>query len=330
MTDYIEQPKVEEEFMSTNPETEKLWKRFKSYFWVLFVLHLIPKGFSGIETTTDEQAMGLFVVALGITLIVALGMVVNVGLHAYLFSKKKVYMLLGLLGLWWAGVVGIFLAYFAVQWVYYKSINKPFPLSTKIIGGALAIISLLLMFSLGSVFFSLSGISSDSSNATSQAQEWATIETRRGDLSVLLPRNPVYESDQTQNTIEHYAYTATDGDGTIYIVKYENFAEIARNTGVRLVGAPDSQKRDVLKAWADSDMAEFDVRNLSSEFKTVKGFPAIQYTGKLIDGGESVNLKSVLVFIDEAIYSFVVLYKNGTSEQLNRVVSSATFNSLGL
>lgn len=137
-----------------NPDTEKLWKRFKSYFWVLFVLHLIPKGFSGIETTTDEQAMSLFVVALGITLIVALGMVVNVGFHAYLFSKKKVYMLLGLLGLWWAGLVGIFLAYFAVQWVYYKSINKTFPLSTKIIGGALAIISLLLMFSLVSVFFS--------------------------------------------------------------------------------------------------------------------------------------------------------------------------------
>jgi len=97
-----------------NPDTEKLWKRFKSYFWVLFVLHLIPKGFSGIETTTNEQATTLFFVALGITLLVALGMVINVGLHAYLFSKKKVYALLGLLGLWWAGVVGIALAYFAV------------------------------------------------------------------------------------------------------------------------------------------------------------------------------------------------------------------------
>ena len=202
-----------------NPDTEKLWKRFKSYFWVLFVLHLIPKGFSGIETTTNEQATTLFFVALGITLLVALGMVINVGLHAYLFSKKKVYALLGLLGLWWAGVVGIALAYFAVQWVYYKSINKPFPLSTKIIGGALAIISLLLMFSLGSTFFSLSGISNDSTSTTSQTQEWATIETRRGDLSVLLPSNPVYESDKTQNTIEHYAYTATDSDGTIYLVK---------------------------------------------------------------------------------------------------------------
>ncbi|OGZ31039.1 MAG: hypothetical protein A2931_03485 [Candidatus Niyogibacteria bacterium RIFCSPLOWO2_01_FULL_45_48] len=316
--------------VAQNPDTEKLWKRFKSYFWVLFVLHLIPKGFSGIETTTNEQATTLFFVALGITLLVALGMVINVGLHAYLFSKKKVYALLGLLGLWWAGVVGIALAYFAVQWVYYKSINKPFPLSTKIIGGALAIISLLLMFSLGSTFFSLSGISNDSTSTTSQTQEWATIETRRGDLSVLLPSNPVYESDKTQNTIEHYAYTATDSDGTIYLVKYENFAEIARETGVDLVGAPDSQKRDVLKAWADSDMEEFDVQNLSSEFKTVKGYPAIQYTGKLIDGRESVNLKSVLVLINEAIYSFVVLYKNGNSEQLDRVVNSASFNSLGL
>ncbi len=307
----------------SNPDTEKLWKRFKSYFWVLFVLHLIPKGFSGIETTTDDQAMGLFVVALGITLIVALGMVINVGLHAYLFSKKKVYALLGLLGLWWAGVVGIALAYFAVQWVYYKSINKPFPLSTKIIAGALAIISLILMFSLGSVFFSLSGNSSDST--TNQVQEWATIETRRGDLSVSLPRNPVYESDQTQNTIEHYAYTATDSDGTIYLVKYENFAEIAKETGVNLISAPDSQKRDVLKAWADSDMEEFNMQNLSSEFKTVKGYPAIQYTGKLIDGGESVNLKSVLVLKNESIYSFVALYENGNSEQLDRVVSSAFF-----
>ena len=40
---------------------ESQWKRFKTYFWILFVLHLIPKGFSGIETTTDEQAMGLFI-----------------------------------------------------------------------------------------------------------------------------------------------------------------------------------------------------------------------------------------------------------------------------
>jgi hypothetical protein len=326
----MDETKQPAEEMALNLDTEKLWKRFKSYFWILFVLHLIPKGFSGIEATTDEQAMGLFVIALGITLIVALAMVINVGLHAYLFSKKKAYMLLGLLGLWWAGLVGIFLAYFAVQWVYYKSINKPFPLSTKIIGGALAIISLLLMFSLGGALFSLSGIRSDDTNTTNQIQEWATIETRRGDLSVSLPRNPVYESDQTQNTIEHYAYTATDSDGTIYLVKYENFAEIARQTDVRLISASDSQKRDILKAWADLDMEEFDVRNLSSEFRTVKGYPAIEYTGKLIDGGESVNLKSMLVLINEAIYSFVVLYENGNSEQLDRVVDSASFNSLNL
>ena len=115
------------------------------------------------------------------------------------------------------------------------------------------------MFSLGSVFFSLSGNSSDST--TNQVQEWATIETRRGDLSVSLPRNPVYESDQTQNTIEHYAYTATDSDGTIYLVKYENFAEIAKTFGLNgyKITKPDEISKYIKKAVNSNKTSVLDI-----------------------------------------------------------------------
>lgn len=210
---------------------------------------------------------------------------------------------------------------------------KKLPWWLKIIVGILVIIGGFILLSnvLVGTLFSLQGISTDSTN---QTNEWAMIETRRGDLNVLLPRNPVYEIDQTPDAIESYVYTATDNDDTVYIVKYENIAkvsaEVATETGTRLVNWPDKQKRDFLKAWADSNMEELNVDNLSSEYITVKGYPAIQYIGKIFDDRESINLKGVLMLIDETIYSFVVLYENNANEQLDRVINSASFNHLGL
>lgn len=305
----------------SNPDTEKLWKRFKSYFWVLFVLHLIPKGFSGIETTTNEQATTLFFVALGITLLVALGMVINVGLHAYLFSKKKVYALLGLLGLWWAGVVGIALAYFAVQWVYYKSINKPFPLSTKIIAGALAAISLLLMFSVGSALFS--GFGQLSNGEVKSSQGWATITSPDGQFSVELPRNPQYERDDTPGTLDGYSYTASEQDDHVqYVVKYENYSSVAQSTGVDLKNLPEDRKKDFLNGIIDSTVDSFDLQNFVSQFTTHKGYLANKFSGKIVQGNDSGNVEGIVILVGEKAYFVIALTDDGYKSDYDRVLNS--------
>lgn len=312
----------------TTTDNEKLWKRFKSYFWALFLIHLIPKGFSAIEVTTDEQATGLFVVALGITLIAALGMVINVGLHAYFFSKKKIYVLFGLLGLWWAGVVGIFIAYFAVQWVYYKSTNKIFPLSTKIIAGLLVVISLLIMSSLGSAFL----ISTDSTNSTSQTQEWTTITTPDGRLAMFLPRNPTYEYTKAGNAkVEGYSYIAEEYDGkVIYIVKYENWQSIASREGIEIKSLDDERLRALLKANVDLEIEEFDVSNFVSEFTSSHGYRAIRFDGQIKEGNSIAGIQGICMFVEGHLYTFIALADSGYSADLERLLNSISFNSLGL
>lgn len=310
--------------IALNSDAEKLWKRFKSYFWVLFVLHLIPKGFSGIETTTDEQAMGLFIIALGITLIVAIAMVINVGFHSYLFSKKKIYLLLGLLGLWWAGVVGIFVAYFAVQWVYYKSTDKTFPLSTKIIASLLVIISLLIMFSLGSTLFSLQGISTDT---TSETQEWATITTPDGRLTMSLPRNPTYEYTKGGGEqVEGYSYIAEEYDGRVsYVVKYENWQSIADKQGIEIKSLDDEQIRSLLKANVDLEIEEFNVSNFVSEFTSNSGYRAVKFNGQIKEGRSTATIQGISMFAEGHLYTFVALADSGSSADLERLLNSITF-----
>lgn len=314
--------------MTTNPDTEKLWKRFKSGFWGLFVAHLLFNGLSR-ATEYQEVAIGAFVLGL----IVILTMVGHVAWHSYqLSNKKKVYALFGLLGLWWAGVVGIFIAYFAVQWVYYKATNKQFPLSTKIIAGLLIAISLLLMFSLGSTFFSLSGISGNSINTTSKAQEWTTITTPDERLTMTLPRNPTYEYTEGGNEqVEGYSYIAEEYEGgVIYVVKYENWQSIADREGIEIKNLDDEQIKDLLKANVNLEIEEFDVSNFVSEFTSSHGYRAIRFDGQIEDSGSTAGIEGISMFVEGHLYTFIALADSGYSSDLKRLLNSVSFNSLGL
>lgn len=313
---------------------DALWKRFGQFFWVLFVLHLLTKIIpnlppEGISNPGNYQILLIGNIVFGV--LVAIAMAVNVGWHAYLLSKKKIYLLLGLLGLWWMGLVSIFIAYFAVQWVYYKSTNKTFPLSTKIIAGLLVVISLLVMFSLGSAFFSLQGLITDSAN-TGKTQEWTAITTPDGRLAMTLPRNPTYEYTKAGNEkVEGYSYIAEEYDGRVtYVVKYENWQSIADREGIEIKSLDDETLRSLLKANVDLEIEEFNVSNFVSEFTSSHGYRAVRFDGQIKEDNSTATIQGISMFVEGHLYTFVALADSGYSTDLERLLNSVSFNSLGL
>lgn len=85
-----------------------IWERFTDIFWVLFCFHIIGKAIAG-----NEPLLGI----IGMSLI-SFAMIYAVGLASYKFSGKKSYWLFGILGFFWIGVIGIFVAYFTVKNLY--------------------------------------------------------------------------------------------------------------------------------------------------------------------------------------------------------------------
>lgn len=316
---------------SVELDEEKLWERFNYYFKFLFVLNLIIIMFA-LSLGGNEPLVnfGLIFLAGIIHLFISFLMVINVGLHAYLLSKKKVYTLFGILGLWWGGLVGIFLAYFAVQWIYYKSINKPFPLSTKIISGVLAIFSLLIMFSFGSVFFPFSEFNRDGINSTNKDQEWTAITSPNEKLTMTLPSNQVYEYTEGSNEkIEAYSYTAEEHDGeVIYFVKYENLQSLANKEGVDIKAFDDEQIKDILKVNVDLKTEKFGVSNFVSKFTFSHGYRAIRFDGEINDDGDTIGIQGVSVFVNGYLYTFMTLTSSGYSADLEKLLDSVSFNSV--
>lgn len=300
---------------------DALWKRFGQYFWILFVLYLLTKVIPNLPPAGISNPGNYRVLLIANTIfavLVALVMAVNVGWHAYLLSKNKIYFLLGLLGLLWFGLIAIFVAYFAVQWTYYKSVGKTISTSQKVLAGILIVWSLLGLYSVASLI-------SASTHADQQSNPlaWATITSPDNKLAVELPRNPQYEGDDTTNTIYGYSYSASEQDDHVqYVVKYEDYSSVAKSTGVDLKNASKTARQSFLKGLIDSTVKSFNLVNFVSEYDDFKGYLADRFSGTIVHNQKSADVKGIIILVGESAYYVISLTDTGYTDSFDRVLNS--------
>lgn len=298
---------------------DALWKRFGQFFWALFVLHLLTKIIpslppEGISNPGNYRILLIGNIVFGV--LVAIAMAVNVGWHAYLLSKKKIYLLLGLLGLWWMGLVAIFIAYFAVQWTYYKSIGKTISTSQKVLAGILIVISLLVVFSVALTLIS-------TPTPSTQPVAWIKMASPDGHFSVELPSNAEYSASNSPGSIETYLYSVQEqNDNVSYVVKYENYQPVAAKIGLNIEKSSQTAKQNLLKELVTKLVGELSISNSSSQFITSHGYEAIRYTGVAGPDYESANIEGVIILAGQAVYSITAIYRQGYSHGLDRILNS--------
>ena len=295
--------------VSTN---KKLWNRFNNEFWVLFFIHIIIKAL--ITQNSENTSLMLFLI--GLQLLVALTMVWRVGYHSYLFSGKKLYLLKGLLGLFWFGVIGIFLAYFIVKLDYYKAIKKPLDLRVKIVVGFSIIwISLFVITMIYSVY-------NQTDDLSIAQNEWVKVVSRDEHFSVSLPSN-YYEflQDDSPNSVYGYSYTANEYDGSVlYIVKYQDYQSVYDSEGIESLSS--SNKLNFLRELANTELDELNVVEFSSELIKVSKHDAVRYNGVVHENGGTMNIEGVIIVVNKASYTVVVLYNPEYNHNLERVLDS--------
>jgi hypothetical protein len=337
-----------------NTEMKNLWKKFKNNFWVLFVFHLLLKGLSSIQTTqtTEENYRILFFASIALSLFVALAMVINVGWYAYLFSKKKVYSLFGLLGLWWAGLIGIFVAYFAVQWTYYKSIGKKFSRGDKLVAIMLTLFSLIfvvsfvtnLIFIFSSIFNGSDKLSkqevksesaklslSDNETTTQDVKsDWVEVSSPDSELTMSLPTGYEFEEHNSPDSIPGYSYIVYTDDETgttAYTVKYENYDKFFADS--KIINLSVEQKDAFLEQLAESlkNDLEAGVSNFSVKPGSIKEYRAIKFSGDLSYGGKQGKFKGFIVMVGRASYTLSVIYNNESKTEFDRILESFALRS---
>lgn len=294
-------------------QVNELWNNFSKGFWGLFVARLLFYGMANSGT-------GLPVVGFIGQLIVTAIMVWLVGKSVYKLTGRKRDWLYGFFGLFWFGIVGIFLAYFVVKWKYYNAIGKKFATREKVVMGALIVLGLLFVLIFGQIAFSSFSFLSDSKQ--SATQEWATVTSPDGKLSVELPRNPQYVRDDPPNTIDGYSYAASGDDHIQYIVKYENYSSVVKSTGVDLRNATLAAKQTFLKDLVDSTVDSFNLNNFVSEYDSYKEYPADNFSGTITKGSESANVKGIIILVDESVYYVITLADAGHEADFDRVLNS--------
>lgn len=114
---------METKYKKIEKTQDKLWKQFKVIFWSLFLFHIAIKALPSAAQTEESYAT-LALVSIVLNIVVALEMAMNVGYHTYKFSGGQIYLLKGLLGLFWFAIIGIFIAFAVVQNDYYKVSGK--------------------------------------------------------------------------------------------------------------------------------------------------------------------------------------------------------------
>ena len=290
---------------------KKLWNRFNDEFWVLFFIHLIIIFLA----SQNLEITNLPLLLVGLQIIVALIMVWRVGYHSYLFSGKKLYLLKGLLGWFWFGVIGIFLAYFVVKLDYYKAIKKPLDLRIKIVVGFLIIWLSLFMITM------IYGIYNQTDNSSTTQNEWVEIVSPDKIFSVSLPSNYEFLQSDSPDSVYGYSYTASEhNDSVLYIVKYQDYQSVYASEGIESLSS--SKKLDFLKEIEIKDLNNFDVTNLSSEVIKIYEYDAIRYNGVVHEDGETMNIEGVIISVDKASYSVIVLYNPDYNHNLDRVLDS--------
>ena len=197
--------------------------------------------------------------------------------------------------------------------------KKPMSKILKIVGG---IIVFLFVVNI------LVGITRESGNSSVDTQEWATITTPDGRLTMSLPRNPTYEyTNASSEKVEGYSYIAEEYDGHVtYVVKYENWQSIADREGIEIKTLDDETIRSLLKANVDLEIAEFDVSNFVSEFISSHGYRAIRFDGQIKEGNSTATIQGISMFVEGHLYTFVALADSGYSTDLERLLNSVSFN----
>lgn len=312
--------KINEESNSQDDATsvnKKLWNRFNDEFWALFFIHLIIKGLA----SQDLEITNLPLLLVGLQMIVILIMVWRVGYHSYLFSGEKLHLLKGLLGLFWFGLIGIFLAYFAVKLDYCKATKQNLSLRNKIVAGFLVVYAFLFMVSMVYAMYVVSSGNNQNSNSSTQ-NEWVEIVSPDKQFSVSLPNNYELLSSDSPDSIYSYSYTASEyNDSVLYVVKYQDYQSVYDSEGIESLSS--SKKLSFLKEIEITDLRNnFNITNFSSEIIKIYEYDAIRYSGVVHEDGEAMNVEGVIISVDKASYSVIVLYYPDYNHNLERVLNS--------
>ena len=302
---------------------KKLWSRFNDEFWALFFIHLIIKF---LASQNLEITNSLLLLA-GLQIIILCTMVWRIGYHSYLFSGKKLYFLKGLLGFFWLGFswfgeISIFLAYFAVKWDYYKAIKTPFSFKNKMVTGFLIIWSLFFVITM--IYVAYNTFSNNQADNSSTTQnEWVKVVSRDKHFSVSLPSN-YYEflQDESPDSIYGYSYTASEYNGSVlYIVKHQDYQSVYDSKGIESLSS--SNRLNFLRELEITDLIDnLNITNFSSEVIKIYGYDAIRYSGVVYKDGGTMNIKGVIISVDKASYSVIVLYDPDYNHNLDRVLNS--------
>ena len=296
---------------------KKLWNRFNDEFWALFFIHIIIK----FLVSENLEAVNLSLLLAG-QMIVALIMVWRVGYHSYLFSGEKLYLLKGLLGFFWFGLIGIFLAYFVVKLDYCKATKQTLSLRNKMVTGFLVIWTFLFMISTIYTMYVVSSGSNQISDSSTIQNEWVKVISRDKHFSVSLPSN-YYEflQDDSPNSIYGYSYTASEyNDSVLYIVKYQDLQSVFDNEDIESLSS--SMKLNFLKELANTELDELSIVGFSSKLIKFSEHDAVKYSGAVHENGGIMNIEGVIILVDKVSYSVVVLYNPEYNHNLDRVLDS--------
>lgn len=303
---------------------KKLWNRFHDEFWALFFIHIgliIAIKLVATENLQTFENLSLILLLLVLLILAIFTMVWRVGYHSYLFSGKKLYLLKGLLGLFWFGLIGIFLAYFAVKLDYCKATKQTLSLRDKIVAGFLAIWALFFVITMIYATYNISSDNQVSDSSTIQ-NGWVKVVSRDKHFSVSLPSNYEFLSSDSSSSVYGYSYTASEyNNSVLYVVKYQDYQSVFDNEGIESLSS--SKKLNFLKELANIELDDFSsVVKFSSKFIKVFEHDAVRYNGVVRENGETMNVEGVIILVDKVSYSVIVLYDPDYNHNLDRVLDS--------
>jgi hypothetical protein len=95
----------------TADRIRSLWASFNKAFWAIFVIKLISEQSLKSLNYPDDLAIAFIVLGA-----LNLAMAIVMGLYAYRLSgRRKIFLVLGLLGFIWIGGFGVFIGYFVLR-----------------------------------------------------------------------------------------------------------------------------------------------------------------------------------------------------------------------
>jgi hypothetical protein len=103
--------KVRHSQKMTADRIRSLWASFNKAFWAIFVIKLISEQSLKSLNYPDDLAIAFIVLGA-----LNLAMAIVMGLYAYRLSgRRKIFLVLGLLGFIWIGGFGVFIGYFVLR-----------------------------------------------------------------------------------------------------------------------------------------------------------------------------------------------------------------------